>query len=225
MINIILSCSQQSWNKCVMGDSEEDHTYAIAEKAGLLLQDYDCNLLVISKDIIGSEAETLTQVVNLSNDFAYAHGGQSFHLDIHTDGGYQGKGSSGFYISENGRQFITLIQKEVASITPWLDTGVSQRNDLYVLKKTQAVAGLIELSFHDNYEEAKHIHENMDLYAMAIVRGLVKACSLQLKKKEHWASKHYISLKAKGWNIQKGEFDRPPTRGELFALLDQIPTK
>ncbi len=220
MINIILSCSQQSWNKCVMGDTEEDHTYEIAKKAGLLLSDYDCNVLVISKDILGTESETLNEVVTVSNDFAYAHGGKSFHLDIHTDAGYKGKGSTGFYISENGRQFISLIQKEIAIITPWLDTGVIERN-LFVLRKTQATAGLIELSFHDNYEEAKHIHENMDLYAQAIVKGLVRACGLQIKN-EHWAKNHFLSLKSKGYNIQKEDFDKALTRGEAFALLDQI---
>lgn len=183
MINIILSCSQQSWNKCIVGDTEEDHTYLIAEKAGLLLQDYDCNVLVISKDLIGSESQTLQEVVSLSNDFAYAHKGQSYHLDIHTDAGEYGKGSSGFYVSENGRQFISLIQAEVSKITPWTDIGISKRDNLYVLNKTQAVAGLIELCFHDNYEEAKHLHDNMDLYCQAIVRGLVRACGLELKKR------------------------------------------
>ncbi len=222
MTNIILSCSQQSWNKCALGDTEEEHTYKIAEKTGLLLQDYDCNVLVVSKDLIGSEGETLTEVVNLSNAFAFAHQGQSYHLDIHTDAGGYGKGSSGFYVSENGRQFVTLVQAEVAKITPWTDIGISKRDNLYVLNQTQAVAGLIELCFHDNYDEAKHLHDNMDLYCQAIVRGLVRACGLSLKKKEHWANKHYLSLKSKGYEINKEEFDRPLTRGEAFALLDQI---
>jgi len=222
MINIILSCSQQSWNKCIIGDTEEDHTYAIAEKSGLLLQDYNCNVLVISKDIIGTEAETLNEVVRLSNEFAFANGGQSYHLDIHTDGGYQGKGASGFYYTENGRQFISLIQKEVSDITPWLDSGVSQR-DLYVLKATQSVAGLIELSFHDVYTQAKHIHDNMDLYAQAIVRGLVRACGLVKKENQpHWAEVHWKYLNDNGVEIKEKRYDDPMKRGEAFAIIANV---
>ena len=34
MINIVLSPSQQAWNKCVMGDTEEAHSFAIAKLVG-----------------------------------------------------------------------------------------------------------------------------------------------------------------------------------------------
>ena len=41
-------------------------------------------------------------------------------------------------------------------------------------------------------------------------------------EKEHWAQKHYDSLIAKGMEINETRFDDPITRGEAFALLDQI---
>jgi N-acetylmuramoyl-L-alanine amidase len=200
-----------------MGDSEEDHTFEICKKTEELLKDYDCNVYVISKDVIGSESDTLNKVVNLSNDFATSKGGQSFHIDVHTDGGYKGKGASGFYFSENGRQFISIIHNEVSRITPWLDGGIAER-DLYVLRKTTATAGLVELSFHDIYEQAKHIHENMDLYAQALCRGLVRACGLQ-KKKIHWAESFYNYLNEEGIEVKEKRFEDYATRAELMAIV------
>lgn len=189
MVNIILSPSQQVANKCALGDSEEDHCFEIAKLTALLLKDYECNVLVVPKEINGTEAAVLQQVVEASNGFCNRNYKlPSFHLDIHTDAGYNGKGSSGFYISENGRQFISIIQKEIAKVTPWLDSGVTKRS-LYVLKHTVAIAGLIELSFHDRRTEATHIHENMDLYALGLLNGLVSACGIVKKKVE--IDKHY----------------------------------
>lgn len=41
-------------------------------------------------------------------------------------------------------------------------------------------------------------------------------------KKEHWAEKHFESLKNKGIEIKEKRFDEPMTRGEVFALIDRI---
>jgi hypothetical protein len=179
MINIILSPSQQSSNRCAMGDSEEDHCHQIGRVTFELLKEYECNALLIPKKL-----SNLQEVVNMSNEFVTKNTGlsvTSFHLDIHTDAGYDGKGSSGYYYSENGRQFISIVQNEVAKITPWLDGNIIERGSLYVLSHTKAIAGLIELSFHDRMKEAKHMHENISLYAKALMNGLVRACGLKKK--------------------------------------------
>ncbi len=178
MINIILSPSQQTNNKCVMGDSEEDHCFKIAKLTADLLKEYDCNVCLIPKQL-----KDLKEVVAMSNHFVKTNPAKlSFHLDIHTDGGYNGNGSSGFFASENGRQFITIIHQEISKITPWADASVNERGSLYVLSQTTAIAGLIELSFHDRLNEAKFIHENMGLFAVALVEGLIRACGLVKRK-------------------------------------------
>lgn len=41
-------------------------------------------------------------------------------------------------------------------------------------------------------------------------------------QKEHWAEKHFESLKNKGIEINEKRFDEPMTRGEVFALIDRI---
>ena len=220
-INIILSPSQQWWNKCYIENcTEQDHTFQIAEKCEQYLKAYDCNVFLIPK-LKGNESETLTKIVKLSNDFVNTYGGLSFHLDIHTDGGYVGRGASGFYLSDAGQGFITRIHQEISKLTPWGDGGVKRR-DLYVLQYTKAVAGLIEVSFHDKSEEAQWVHHNIDNIAKAIVTGLENATGIKKNKPDqHWAEESYQKLIDKGYVINQRDFDRPITRGELFAILAQ----
>lgn len=42
---------------------------------------------------------------------------------------------------------------------------------------------------------------------------------------EHWAEKHYQSLKRKGVAIHERRFDDKITRGEVFAILDRLTDK
>lgn len=177
MKNIVLSCSQQVNNKCLLCPSEEHHTHIIASKIAELLKEYDANVLLLPKEISGTESEVLTKVVNMSNEFIRTFGG-GFHLDIHTDGGYSATGSSAFYTSENGKNFITPIHKAVSALTPFPDGAVTKRDGLYVLKATDAVAGLIEICFHDKQNEATWLHNNLDSVAQAIAKGLVESCGL-----------------------------------------------
>ena len=178
MTNIVLSCSQQKWNQCLVpGCNEQSHTYAIAEATARILKDFDCNVYVIPK-IDGTEAFTLNEVVRRSNDFVSSNPATaSYHLDIHTDGGYDGSGASGFYYSEGGKAFISKMYNELTKITPWTDGGLTERN-LMVLRCTNATAGLIEISFHDKQNEASWVHENVFEIANAIVRGIIKATGL-----------------------------------------------
>jgi len=224
MINIILSPSQQRWNKCLVCSSEANHCFMIAEKVYEYLRNYNCNVSLIYP-IDGDERETLNEVVRISNEFVTNNPAErSFHLDIHTDAGGYAKGASGFYSSDYGKSFIMDIWREVSRLTPWGDGTPTKRDNLFVLNGTKAIAGLIELSFHDNKEEADWIHINIDQLAQAIVRGIVANTGIQLKdvKPVHWAEKHYKSLLGKGMVINERRFGDSVKRGELFALLDQI---
>jgi N-acetylmuramoyl-L-alanine amidase len=221
MINIVISPSQQSWNKCAQGDSEQDHCYEICKKVVDLLRQYECNVCLVPK-MLGSEGNTLGQVVTISNNFIRSFGGKGYHLDVHTDAGYKSSGSSGFYISEAGKGFITQIWREVSNVTPWGDGKILLRN-LYVLQNTIAVAGLIELSFHDSPEESKWIHMSMDILAQAIVKGIVGATKIKKVDvpPEHWAEESYQKLLASGRIIHERDFDKPLRRGDYFVLEAQ----
>lgn len=179
--NIIISPSQQTKNICLQGDSEADHCRLIAEKVVELLKKYECNVWLVPK-VEGSESEVLTKVVNSSNYFVSTNPSDAdFHLDIHTDAGYNKTGASGFFFSEGGKAFIQKVHKEIAEITPWSD-GICSLRDLYVLRHTTAIAGLIEISFHDRENESSWIHENINKIADAIVRGIVKATEIVPKQ-------------------------------------------
>jgi hypothetical protein len=56
--NIVISPSQQQYNKCLQGDSEADHCILIAEKVVELLKKYECNVWLVPK-IEGTESEIL----------------------------------------------------------------------------------------------------------------------------------------------------------------------
>lgn len=182
-VNIILSPSQQVNNSCVMGDSEADHCRSIALRVAEKLKDYNCNVWVVPK-VLGTESEKLQKICNSSNYFVETNPADySYHLDIHTDAGYNATGASGFYLSEGGKFFIQQIHQQISQITPWAD-GLVSRRLLYVLRHTIAIAGLIELSFHDDITEASWIHENENLIATALVKGLVKATMIEAKEIE-----------------------------------------
>jgi len=185
MINIILSASQQSWNPCKAGDTEQDHTHLIAQAMSELLKSYDCNVCLIPK-IGGTENETLKKVVDYSNAFVKNNPANlSFHLDIHSDA-YNGKsyGASGYYLSESGKEFIQCVYNALSLITPWADRGISKQN-FYVLRGTQAIAGLIEVSFHDEATQAKWIHSNIQQIAQALVNGIVVATGIAKKENDY----------------------------------------
>ena len=113
------------------------------------------------------------------------------------------------------------IYREIAKITPWDDGTVRERN-LYVLKHTQAIAGLIEVSFHDNVDQAKWIHANVDGIASAIVKGLENATGIvKVHEEQHWAEVAYKKLVGEGYEIHDRRFDDALTRGEYFVLEAQ----
>ena len=179
MINLVIAYSQQRQNKCKMGDAETDHMYTIARILyNILSQDTRINTYIIQKLDTGADLANLRESVRLSNSFIKAYGGKGYHLELHSDAGAYAKGASGLYYSESGRLFLEPIMKELMDLTPWPDVGLRQRRDLLALKGTVATAGIIEVSFHDNLEEAKWIHENAVPIAVRLANGLYKSIKI-----------------------------------------------
>jgi hypothetical protein len=126
----------------------------------------------------GTDTQNLIDTVNISNDFILSNGGFGYHLGLHSDGGAYATGASGLHVSEGGQNWITPIFEEVSAITPWNDIGVRQRTGLWELNQTEAIAGILEVSFHDILEEATWIHNSMDLIAEAIAKGIYRGIGL-----------------------------------------------
>ena len=74
--------------------------------------------------------------------------------------------------SANGKRFAQQVQVELVKATKLRDRGIKSRTDLHVLKRTKAVAILVELAFISNVTEEKLLLENPDIFADAILKGV-----------------------------------------------------
>lgn len=178
--NIVLAYSQQYNNKCAIGDTEADHMYPIAKAlSDILRQDKRLNVYLIPQQHTGTDNGNLKASIMLSNGFIKANGGKGFHLEVHSDA-YNGKGqgASALYLSDAGLAFITPIYNELSAITPTPDRGIIKRTDLGALNQTLAVAGILEVSFHDEAKQAKFIHDNAVFIAATLAVGTYKSLKL-----------------------------------------------
>lgn len=122
----------------------------------------------ILKRVVLTEGLTLAQAIAESNAV-----GATLHLDMHSDAG-GGRGCTGLFKSDKGKQFISCIYNHVSALTPSTDRGLSLRTDLGALNQTHAIAGLIECFFHDNADDVKFYNANLDAIAQAIVDGILE---------------------------------------------------
>lgn len=74
--------------------------------------------------------------------------------------------------STRGKKLAQAIQTSLVKTVKLRDRGVKPRTDLCVLKRTKAVAALVETAFISNPEEAKLLKENPDIFARAIAEGV-----------------------------------------------------
>lgn len=178
--NLCISFSQQTHNKCKLGDTEQDHCYTIAQRLVAKLEIMygdQLNLLLPSKRN-ESDNQNLKDTVQEANAFFRRNGSTGYFLEIHTDAGGYGKGTSGLYVSNAGLVFMRDIINALAKATPWEDIGMRNRTNLHSLNATIVPAGIVELSFHDNLEEAKWIHDTNRVVDV-LVLGLAKSLNLK----------------------------------------------
>lgn len=96
------------------------------------------------------------------------------HIAVHSDAG-GGRGCTAFYKSANGQRIANAIYENLSPITPdTSDNGVRYRDNLYELNNTKAVATLVEVSFHDNPDDAAWIMSHIDDIATAFAKGACK---------------------------------------------------
>ena len=82
----------------------------------------------------------------------------------------QAHGAEVLYISEAGRKLAQPVQDEIVKLG-FTNRGLKYRNNLHVLKATNAPAILIECCFCDNWIDMQRY--NPEKMANAIVKGLV----------------------------------------------------
>jgi N-acetylmuramoyl-L-alanine amidase len=214
---VYVSPSTQERNKGAGNyGTEEENMQTIGAKVAELLC---CNGFQVRRNRPDME---LKQVVEDSNAF-----NPDAHVAIHSNAG-GGRGceayawlvddGKGGYKDTPGRRLAQAIYDEVAKITPAKDRGVKQGNWLYEIKHTKAPAALVEVSFHDDSEDAAWIKASRDAIAEAIAKGICRYFNIAYKKPEQLAQTD-TAPNGKLYKVQVGAFQN---RGNAEAMLKRI---
>lgn len=98
----------------------------------------------------------------------------SIHCNSFSDSKANGVEVLHYPSSTKGIKLARLVQNELVEATTLKDRGVKPRSDLHVLRRTKAVAILVELAFISNPEEERLLLEEPKIFADAIVEGIKK---------------------------------------------------
>lgn len=160
MPKVYLSPSTQEFNPFINGGNEEAYMNLIV----------DAMIPYLTASGIGfarnNPNESLSQAIANSNA-----GGYDFHLAIHsnaapesTPGIYQGPNVYYYPTSQEGRRAADIIAANLKDIYPNPDLVITLPSaTLTELRRTVAPAVLVEIAYHDNWEDANWIKNNINL--------------------------------------------------------------
>lgn len=123
---------------------------------------------------------SLARRCEISNDFA-ADRFVSCHFDASASP--TAKGMSLLYVSPAGKALAGAIYDRINNLTPWTDRGLKFRDDLYVLKGTNAPAVIVEGDFLTNSEAHALIKKAAwrTVLAETIAKGVCKDLGVDYK--------------------------------------------
>lgn len=157
---------------------EQNITYRVGiELAELLRQnpDYEVRLSrpTPTTSLGNSNSTSLRARVEDANAW-----GADYFISIHTNASEnpQAGGVEAFAYSRPSRAFSLGedIVQNIAQITGLNDRGMKVRPGLYVLRRTNMPAVLVELGFISNPEEAALMNSNPELFARGIYNGIIE---------------------------------------------------
>lgn len=165
-LKIYLSPSSQISNPySAQGTNEQRQCNRIAEAAKVALER---NGYEVKK---APEGQSYVQNVAESNAW-----GADIHMPIHTNAGGSSKGTMGLcYQGCVTNKYIQGVYNAVAELTPWADSGIIVRNDLYEINSTRAMCVYMEMAFHDKADSAQWIIDNVVPLGEAIAKGMCAA--------------------------------------------------
>lgn len=171
MPSVFLSPSTQEYNLYVTSGNEEEWMNKIADA----IEPY---LTASGIDFARNDPNlTVGGSVRLSNAFA-----PDIHLAIHSNaspeslsGQIQGTDVYYYQGSAEGEAFAQLIAANMAKIYPHPElVGITPNRSLYELINTNAPAVLIEVAYHDNFEDANWITSNIDNIAQMLALSITQ---------------------------------------------------
>ena len=158
------------------GLREQDLVYTIGQELADRLRadpDFEVRLSRPTRDtLLGtSNATSLAARVNEANRW-----GADYFISLHTNAASSpSAGGSEAYVYARGTPafgFAEDILTNLTNITGLRDRGVQARPGLYVLRKTQMPATLVELGFITNPRDAALMRDEPGLFAEGIYRGI-----------------------------------------------------
>ena len=158
------------------GLREQDLVYVIGQELAALLRadpDFEVRLSRPTRDtLLGTtNATSLSARVNEANRW-----GADYFISLHTNAASSPSASgSEAYVYARGTRafgFAKDILDNLTDITGLRDRGVQARPGLYVLRRTQMPATLLELGFITNPGDAALMRDDPGLFAEGIYRGI-----------------------------------------------------
>lgn len=169
---IYLSPSTQEWNAYVTGSGSEEYNMNLLADA---LEPY-----LLSNGIRwrrNSPDMTAGSSIRQANQDYY-----DLYLALHSNAAPEGRygqerGIIAFYYpgSVQGERAAELIAEALRQIYP-LPSRVTTRptTSLGEVRQSRAPAVLVEIGYHDNYEDARWVEENLDAIARQLARALTE---------------------------------------------------
>lgn len=171
MPSVFLSPSVQEFNEFITGGSEEYYMNLIADAMIPYLQ--ASGIRYGRNDPNAS----LSQAIASSNS-----GNYNLHLAIHsnasppdTPGIYQGPNVYYYTTSAKGQRLANIIANNLKDIYPNPDLVITlPSSTLTELRRTKAPAVLVEVAYHDNYDDAIWIQNNINCIGRALAISLTE---------------------------------------------------
>ena len=175
MPTIYLSPFVQADNQYLIGGTEEAYMNQIADAMVPYLRASGISFTRNNPN------DTLSQVIAQSNA-----GNYDLHMALQSNsspenmkGILQGPDVYYFTTSEKGRKAAEVIEKHFKKTYPNPSLVIMiPTTTLVELRRTKAPAVLIEIGYHDNYEDATWIRDNIDLIAKNLVQSLADFCGI-----------------------------------------------
>lgn len=171
MPRIYLSPSTQDWNQYVDGSGSEEYWMNLLADT---LEPY------LYANTISFVRNTPDMTAASSIAQANALGGFDFYLALHSNA--SGEGQTGqnrgiliFYYptSADGKRAAELFAAQFREVYPLPQlVGIRETTSLGEVRQPRYPANLIELGYHDNFDDARWIENYLDVAAQAIARGL-----------------------------------------------------
>ena len=171
MPTLYLSPSTQQFNPTVIGNSEEYYMNLIADAMEPYLT---ASGIQFTRNTPEMTAATSIRASNAGN--------YDLHLAIHSNaapeylsGQLQGADAYYYPTSSNSRRFADYIVENLKAIYPDPDNVEAlSTTSIGEVARTNAPAVLVEVAYHDNYEDAIWIRDNIDAIAAALARAVTQ---------------------------------------------------